>query len=645
MSMQTDESQPANTAATDAAASADSAPPADALAPRLRPAVVGMRSDLEIHRHVFRGVPSYVIRDPLTLAVHRVSAEDYQVVATLSGEKPLGEVFEEVCKLGVIDADDEESFYRFILSLHSLGFLNLPVQDNSTLYERREKKRQAKRTAKLMGFLFLQIPLWNPDAFLARTQHLVSWAFTRWAVAFWMVVVGCGLALLVSNWTEFFQPLGTIFTPERIAGLWITLVGMKVLHEFGHAYTCRIRGGEVPEMGVFLLAGTPAAYVDATSSWGFTDRKDRLAVVLAGVYVELFIAALAVFAWAVTDSVTVRIMAFDVVLVAGVATVLANLNPLMRFDGYYLASDLLEIPNLRGTSQSYTLSLVKRAALGTPVKFVPYGRWTKAFFVLFGTASSLYKITIVLGISALLATKAVWLGVGLATFYVGTELFKTLRGIGRFLIHSEEAAASRLRAAAVALAVFAVVPALVVLVPVPRSVKAAATVAREHEVVQYPSVDGFLESVAVSPGDTVEPSQVIATVRNDGLATTMSETVARLRRSSVLALAAVGEDQSEVVRRTHELEADESERDRLLSKLESLKLSAASGGEVIDALGSSDVGRYVVPTEPIATLGSGEWTAPMLVPADAISIGLGRHGDVVVLSPTPRPPRALPGVV
>ena len=617
----------------------------DSIAGRLAPAMVGLRTDLEVHRHVFRGEPSYVIRDPMTLAVHRVSAADYQIVASLSTERSLGDTFAHLVAEEHLDTEDEESFYRFVLSLHSLGFLNLPVPDDKSLYERRERKLRAKRTAKIMGFLFMQIPLVNPDAFLARTSHLVAWAFSKWAVMVWAVVVGLALAVLLQNREDFFQPLGTIFTPERLIGLWFTLVGMKVLHELGHAYTCKIRGGEVPEIGVYLIAGTPAAYVDATSSWGFTERKDRLAVVLAGVYVELFIAALAVFVWATTSSVTVQIMAFDVVLVAGIATILANLNPLMRFDGYYIASDLLEIPNLRGVSQGYTLSVLKHMALGTPVMHVPYSRRIRAFFLLFGTAGALYKITIVMGIAALLATKALWLGIAVAGFYAGQELFKTLRGTAQFLLRSDAAAGRRVRAGVVALLLFAVVPLTLVFVPVPRQVKASGSVGREFETTHYSALPGFLDSVHIAPGDSIRPGQAIASIRNESVAGQIADAAAHFEQATIRAAAALGVDQHSL--RLHEAEAAASlsELNHLKHRSASLELVAALPGTVTDALSSSDIGRYITPADPVAFMTDGRWVVRAQVRAEAMALLMPTEGDGITFRPTSNPSLSLSGRV
>jgi putative peptide zinc metalloprotease protein len=609
--------------------SAEQKPQSEALAPKLGVAHVGLRADIEVHRHVFRGEPSYVMRDPVTLAVHRVTPEDYQVVAAITNERPLADIFADLVAGGRLDQDDEESFYRFVLSLHSLGFLSLPVPDDKSLYERRMRKQRARRNAKLMGFLFMQIPVWNPDTFLERTGDLVKWVFSRPAMLVWAFVVSSALVLLWQSRGEFFQPLTTIFTPTRLIGLWFTLVGMKVLHEFGHAYACRLRGGEVPEMGVYLIAGTPCAYVDATSSWGFTRRLDRIAVILAGVYVELFVAALAVFVWVISPSAAVKVVMFDVVLVAGIATILANLNPLMRFDGYYLFSDLLEIPNLRSNAQRYCASLVRWVAVGTPPVDLPYDTGTKAFLAVFGIASAVYKFTIVMGISALLATKALWLGIGLAVFYAGGEIVKVLRATGNFLIHSEEAAQHRLRSSVLAITVFAVVPAALVMVPVPRPVKASATVGREVEAAQYPLLGGILESIDVTEGEQIEPGRALATVRNNDAVGMLADAVSAVDRARIRAVAALGGDPAEGLRFQSEARAGEARVEHLGRQFEAARLQAPLSGIVINTIGEQSVGRFVTPDTPIAVIADGRWLIRAMMRAEGFAaLGL-QVGDEI----------------
>ncbi|GAB5495475.1 MAG: hemolysin D [Phycisphaerales bacterium] len=556
---------------------------------------------------------SYVFRDPMTLAVHKVSERDYQLCAAINEDKQLGHVFDELVENDMVDQEDEESFYQFILSLHGLGFLNLPVPDNESLYRRRQQKIKAKRSAKLMGFLFLQVPLINPDTFLARTKHFVSWIFTKWALAVWLVVVGSALLLLGKNWTEFFTPIGDVFTPERLLGMWFSLVVLKIIHEFGHAYACKIFNGEVPEIGAFFIAGTPCAYCDCTSSWGFTKRLHRLTVVLAGVYVELFIASFAIFVWAIASSATVKLIAFDIVVVAGVATVLANLNPLMRFDGYYILSDVLEVPNLRSTAQRRAIELLKFLAIGVPMTPNRYSFGFNTFLVTFGVLSALYKITIVMGISALLATKFLYLGIGLAVFYGGMEFYKAAKNVGNYLIHSEEAHSHRLRAGVLASLVFAAAPAAIVFVPVPRPVIATGMVAMEQEQSYYAGADGFVESIHIYPGDLLKPGDPIATLDNPHSDDAVNMARHEYERASTLAEAKLADEpaQAAIHRRSAASSLVVLEREQ--EKLEKLDVTSTGGAVVLQVIPQSREGSYMALGDPIAQVGSGRWIIRGLV--------------------------------
>ena len=601
----------------------------ETIASRLRPAHVALRADLEVHRHVFRDEVSYVFRDPMTLAVHKVNEADYQLCAAITDDRPLGDIFDDLVKEGLLDQEDEENFFQFVLGLHGLGFLNLPVPDDKALYRRRQAKIKAVRASRKMAFLFLQVPLFNPDAFLDRTKHYVSWMFTKWALMVWTLVVGLALALLVRNWGTFFTPLGDVFTPSRLVGLWLALVSLKLIHEFGHAYACKILGGEVPEMGAYFIAGTPCAYVDATASWGFSKRSERLTVVLAGVYVELFIASLAVFVWAIAPTASMQLMAFDIVVVAGIATVVANLNPLMRFDGYYIASDLLEIPNLRSTAQKHAIAVFKRILLGVPMPHSPFSFPMRLTLFVFGIMTALYKISIVMGISAMLSTKYLYLGIGLATMYGGKEFYRVGKNVGNYLIHSEEAHMHRVRASVLAMLVFGAAPVFLVLVPVPRNVMALGVVGMEQERVCYASQNGFIDTIDVYPGDTVDDDQTLAQLQNPSVELALDEAQSELEIARIRADALMLEDPAAASIQRQNEHAAMRRIEREQSEIDSLTIKAEGPGVVLQMLPTASEGQFINQGQQVARVGSGRWVIRGLVRAAAFAKVGPKIGDEI----------------
>ena len=198
---------------------------------------------------------------------------------------------------------------------------------------------------------------------------------------------------------EFVRELPTLqsLAQPRILGYFLlTMIAVKVFHELGHALACRRFGGECHEMGVMLLAFTPCLYCDVSDSWMFASRWQRIVVAFAGIYVELLVASLAAILWYFSEPGAVHTISLYIILTCTVSTIIINGNPLLRYDGYYVLSDLLGIPNLDEQS---------RRALWEPVS-----RWisrhdgpaepldaNRCWLALYAAAATVYRLA-VLGI-------------------------------------------------------------------------------------------------------------------------------------------------------------------------------------------------------------------------------------------------------
>lgn len=271
------------------------------LSERLREVVVSVRGDLDISRHTFRAGPAYVVRDPITFASHRFDPEDYLVLNAIRGNGTLGEVFDQLVSIGTLIQDDEESYYEFVLDLHQRNLLSLPINNADALYQRYEQRRRAEAIGRVMGIFFMKIPVFNPNQFLSRSLPLFRWLFSIPGFLIWILLVMAAGIVVVSRASELSSPVLAMLDGNNVYILVASLIGLKVVHEFGHAFACRSFGGYVPEMGVFLVLFTPLAYVDATDSWSFSKSHQRAIVTLGGVYFESIVGAFAVFVWALTE--------------------------------------------------------------------------------------------------------------------------------------------------------------------------------------------------------------------------------------------------------------------------------------------------------------------------------------------------------
>ncbi len=569
---------------------------------------VGLRPDLEVTRHLFRGQVNYIIRDPVTLESHQMSLENYQVFIRLHRDHKLSEIFESLVDEGTLEPSQEDEFYRFVYFLHGIGCLQLPILDGKRLYHRFVRRRRSQLLWKLASVLFLRIPIFNPNSFLDKTAGIFQFLFSRTFFILWLLVVGTAGILAVDFWCDLTTRFDNFFTAGNLLLLWSCLIVIKVVHELGHAYACKVFGGTVPEMGVYLIALTPCAYVDASASWGFPRKMERIIVCLAGMYVELFLAAIAVFVWALTEPGWINSLMQNVIFLASVATLGFNLNPLMRFDGYYALSDILEIPNLRQRSGQCVRSFLTRVALGLKEEEMEEGLFTRIFLFFFGLASWAYRILIVISICAAVAMKLFLVGLLLGGVFITGELCRMIGEGWRFLFRNPRTRAVRLRAIAAVLICFGFLSAILILAPVSSPVLVRGLISAEDTQVVLIEHPGFVKAVSGREGRMVKKGELILELEDPGLLESLMEVEARLRQSEILARAFEMTDKSRGATEREVLEFHRKTRASLNFEREKLQVRAPRNGFLLDCLRSSSVGKFLESGDKVAILVSGRKT-------------------------------------
>ncbi len=490
------------------------AAPQPDLAQRLRDVVVSIRDELDVSRHVFRAGPAYVVRDPVSFQTHCFEPADYRILNAIEPSRTLGDTFEHLTTQGILEASDEEAFYEFILELHQRSLLSLPVSDGAALFKRFERRRNAERLSKLLGVFFLRVPLINPDRLLTRTRGAFAWLFTLPAFIAWLALAATACFIAFARWGDLAAPVLTAFDGGNLFMLWGVLVALKIVHEFGHAYACKTFGGHVPEMGAMFVLFTPLAYMDATDSWSFTKTRRRAIVTLGGVYFESIVGVLALIVWALTEPSTLNTLAYQVVLLATVTTALFNLNPLLRYDAYYLVSDLAGIPNLRARCQHAVASLLKRTALGLRADADGHRFEHHPALVAFGLAQLAYRVLIMVTIATVLIMKFGGVGLVMASILTALTLGKAISALVRYILTSPEVAGRRVRAVTItagsavsASLAFALVP-----VPWPLDMRGVATLAQVSTI--HAPQDGVLAHLSVDTGDRVSGGDPLARLDN-----------------------------------------------------------------------------------------------------------------------------------
>lgn len=490
-----------------------------------------LRSHAHIHRHQYRGETWYVLEDRAGQRFHRFTPHAYLLIGLMDGRRTVQELWETACDRLGDDGPTQDDVIQLLSQLHASDVLQCDVpSDTVELLERYERQERRKHLARVSSLFAWRFPLFDPERFLqAMVPHVRP--FFDWSGAvIWLVVVVPAVFLAAMHWTALTRDfLDRLFSAQTLIALWLLFPVIKALHELGHAFATKAFGGEVHDMGVMLLVVTPVPYVDASSASAFRSKWQRIGVGAAGMVVEVFLAALALYIWLNAEPGLLSAIAYNTILIAGLTTLLFNVNPLLRYDGYYILADLLEIPNLRQRANAYLGYLCERYLFGRREAEPPLATpGERAWFVFYATASFVYRVLVVVAIIAFIADRYFWLAVFFAGMgaiaWIGVPIARGLR----FLVASPRLRRRRVRAFALTTAAVAAVVVLLGVVPVPyRSVIEGVVWIPEESFVRA-GTEGFVELVVAAPGSRVQRGDVLLLLRDPDLTARVALLAARV---------------------------------------------------------------------------------------------------------------------
>jgi len=374
-----------------------------------RPIPLRKRADLVVAKIDYLGVGYQVIKDPIALKYHRLQMEQYRILEFLDGKRSLENVRDDLKSEFPTLQITLSDIQQLITDLHKKGLVvsDRPGQGASVVRER-QKTRKEKIKQTLMSLLSLRLPGWDPETTLHRMHPYIAWIFHPAAVTICMMFVVSSWLVLAANLEEFHGRLPefqSFFGWPNLIYLWATLGIAKIIHEFGHGLSCTHYGGECHEMGVMMLVFSPCLYCDVTDSWMLKNKWHRIIIGAAGMYVEVILSAVAIYVWWLTKPGLLHHLALNTFFVTTITTVIFNANPLMRFDGYYMMSDFLEIPNLRQKSEKLLKEAFSWYCLGIESRPDPFMPETgRAWFVTYAIAAWCYRWVVLVSISMFLYT-------------------------------------------------------------------------------------------------------------------------------------------------------------------------------------------------------------------------------------------------
>lgn len=505
---------------------------------------IALRPDVRISRQRFRGELWYVIENPLTNQFYRIRPESYEMVSRLNGKRTVDEIWNSCLEHQPHSAPGQGAVIKILTQLYEANLISYTgAEDATALFERNRRRRKKELKGRFASFLFLRIPLLDPNGFLKCTSPLVAWLISPIGLALWICVLFLGVKTALSNWDSLTNGVDSVLAPSNLALLYVTLIALKLFHELGHGYFCRKFGGEVHTLGVMLLVFSPMPYVDATASWGFRNRWQRMLTAAAGMIVELFIAAIAIFVWANTSPGTVHSIAYNVIFIASVSTILFNINPLLRFDGYFILCDLIGAPNLYQRATQQLKHLSKRMIFGLKSSKSPSeSTGDAALLITYGIASLVYRILLLSGIVYYVSTRFFEFGLILAAAAFFLWAVVPLCKFVAYIIVGPELAPKRNRAIVVVTAVLLLSLGGLGLIPFPAYFRADGVIDARSRSSVVTGVDGYITSFPKSSGSRVSAGEVIASLENPELKWQLKSVEAQITELESRMLAATDAD-------------------------------------------------------------------------------------------------------
>jgi putative peptide zinc metalloprotease protein len=483
-----------------------------------------------IFPHTYRGKRWFVLQDSTGGKYHRLSPGAYALVSRMNGVLTMQQLWDDACRASGDAIPTQDEMVELLMQLHSNDLLHCDVTpDTAELFERYKKRKRQKWKQWLMQPTSLKIPLLDPEAFLTRFAHHFSWLFSPRGAILWIVVVLPSILLAGEHWNELtFNLSDQVLSSGNLLVLALVYPIVKAIHELGHGFATKVWGGSVHEMGLMFLVFVPVPYVDASAASAFRSKQRRMIVGAAGMMAEVFLAAIAMYVWVLVEPGVVRAVAFNVMLIAGVSTVIVNGNPLLRYDGYFILADFIEMPNLGQRGQKYLTYLSDRYLFGakeieSPDETPSEKRWLANYTVL----AWFYRIFVTVSIIFFVASEFFIFGVILAIWAAFGLFIMPLWKAGKHLLESPTL--HRYRARAIKLVISFVVAVLLfgLFVPMPLRTQTEGVVWLPDQALVRAGVNGTVQGWLVEPGTLVHRGTAMLRMDDPLLATEL--TVARAK--------------------------------------------------------------------------------------------------------------------
>ena len=574
------------------------------------------------------GSITYIVEDDVTGRFFRVGLAQYTFMTMLDGKRTISTALMKSATLLREHAFDENEAANLCKWAIESGLVESEVGNSAARRLEQHEQQQKQKMLSYLNPMMIRIPIFNPDSIVTTFSRFVNFLISPLGAIIWLAVVIFGFLQLLAHWDAFVTNRVSSFSAEDFIWIGLTWVVLKLVHELAHSLVCKKFGGRVATCGILVLLMIPMPYVDVTSSWRFENKWKRILTSAAGMLSEIFMAAIACYVWVKSEPGPIQYHAGNVIITASLHTLLFNINPLMRFDGYYMLADWLEIPNLSPSGRQWLKGIFTWMYFGkkpTPLKETAFRGLAARIY---GVLAMLWFFSISIGLS--LAASGLIEGFGLIVALIGIVMWA---GIPLFnlckytLLGTDTDRPNRVWFATAMLLTVCIVGGFLYACPSPSVVSAPVVIEYESFSVVRSNGAGFAKSIHVVDGQLVEKGDLLVTLENPELRQELNSLaidieISKLRINSFFNQNKISQVQIE----QESLVSQIKRKEELEQRVDDLIILAPQSGQVLARDLHVSTGRHFTPGTEILSIGQ---------PGEIQAVALTQQNDIEWVTANP----------
>lgn len=549
------------------------------------------------------GAPTWTLHDPITQQFFRLGWQEVEIIQRwlLGSPEAIAQNLAETTMLNLPPAAIA-SVQNFLTANNLL--IASSRADTARLQQQLKTRKKSWWSVLMHNYLFLRIPLWSPDDFLTATVGAIRYLTSRTFLILWLILSTLGALLILRQWSQFSDSFSSLLTWRGAAIAALALSLSKAAHEFGHAYSAKMLNLKVPSMGIALMCFAPVLWTDTTEAWKLPRRRERLFIGASGVFAELLLAGFAALAWSILPIGALKTGAFMLASSIWILTLLINLNPCMRYDGYYLLADFWDIPSLQPRSFALAKWWMREKLFGFNLPPPEIFQWrARTKLIAYALAMWIYRFFLFLGIAFLVyhfffkALGIILMAVELI-FFIAAPILKEiihwikvrdLMKINRHLFFTTS---------------IALIFCALMLIPWHTQIGGAAILSAARHSTLYAPVGALIEKINVSDGAIVAGGELLFKLHSPDLAAKIALTRKQLTaEKEKLSLFSLDFNlRSENVAEWEIMWRCAEDLAGLLREQAKLEIRAPFAGRIIELPRGLNVGDWVAGKEPLLTI-------------------------------------------